>query len=490
MANAKLGSKAVGSIVKLKVNGTAKEFIVVHQGKPGSMYDDSCNGTWLLMKDIYENRVWQSGDINKYESSDIHAYLNSTFLNLFDSNIKDAIKQVKIPYRKNGGSDGTDQSGANGLPCKVFLLSGPEAGLAGASYIPNDGTKLDYFNANTGVDSKRIAYLSGTATAWWLRSPSTYSANYVLVVNSDGGYNDDYASNSSGIRPALMLPQDMEVDSSGNVTPPPPPATHKTLVNGTAYEVQGGKCMVNGTVYNILKGRTLIDGTGYDVALPTPMPKKGDLIQMNLDGTSRQYRVLRMDGSIAEVLTMWNLSTSIKFNSTNTYSGSILDTYLNTTWYNTLSSDAKAAIVPKNITQDSWHRGTTGSPQYSGTYGNTAPGSTSYTISKGSDNYRAIGSRYVYAISIQEILDYLSDNSVLVDTSGMLRNQNIWKMFWNQTTDISEFLWLRSASADDYILAWYVNGYFGYPGNDRAFNENAVRGALQIDLSKIDFTIT
>lgn len=265
MANAKLGSKAVGSIVKLKVNGAAKEFIVVHQGKPSSIYDESCNGTWLLMKDIYEQRVWQSGDINKYESSDIHAYLNSTFLNLFDSNIKDAIKQVKIPYRKNGGSDGTDQSGANGLPCKVFLLSGPEAGLAGARYIPNDGTKLDYFNANTGVDSKRIAYLSGTATAWWLLSPSTYSANYVLVVNSDGGYNDDYAFNSSGIRPALMLPQDMEVDSSGNVTPPPPPATHKTLVNGTAYEVKGGKCLVNGTVYSIKKGRTLINGTGYDI---------------------------------------------------------------------------------------------------------------------------------------------------------------------------------------------------------------------------------
>lgn len=265
MANAQLGSKAVGSIVKLKVGGAAKEFIVVHQGKPSSIYDESCNGTWLLMKDIYENRVWQSGDINKYESSDIHAYLNSTFLNLFDSNIKDAIKQVKIPYRKNGGSDGTDQSGANGLPCKVFLLSGPEAGLAGASYIPNDGTKLDYFNANTGVDSKRIAYLSGTATAWWLRSPSTYSANYALVVNSDGGYNDDYASNSSGIRPALMLPQDMEVDSSGNVTPPPPPATHKTLVNGTTYTVKSGKCMVGGTVYNILKGRTLIGGTGYDI---------------------------------------------------------------------------------------------------------------------------------------------------------------------------------------------------------------------------------
>lgn len=40
---------------------------------------------------------------------------------------------------------------------------------------------------------------------------------------------------------------------------------NKTLINGTNYEVKGGKCLVNGTVYNILKGRTLINGTGYDI---------------------------------------------------------------------------------------------------------------------------------------------------------------------------------------------------------------------------------
>lgn len=40
---------------------------------------------------------------------------------------------------------------------------------------------------------------------------------------------------------------------------------HKTLVNGTAYEVKGGKCLVNGTSYDIKKGRTLIGGTGYDI---------------------------------------------------------------------------------------------------------------------------------------------------------------------------------------------------------------------------------
>lgn len=48
--------------------------------------------------------------------------------------------------------------------------------------------------------------------------------------------------------------------------------THKTLINGTAYTVQGGKCMVNGTVYNILKGRTLIDGTGWDITFPSAEP--------------------------------------------------------------------------------------------------------------------------------------------------------------------------------------------------------------------------
>lgn len=40
---------------------------------------------------------------------------------------------------------------------------------------------------------------------------------------------------------------------------------HKTLVNGTAYEVKGGKCLVGGTSYDIKKGRTLIGGTGYDI---------------------------------------------------------------------------------------------------------------------------------------------------------------------------------------------------------------------------------
>lgn len=231
MANVLLSTKAVGSTIKLNVNGAAKEFIVVHQGKPSSLYDDSCNGTWLLMKDIYENRVWQSGNINKYESSDIHAYLNSTFLNLFDSNIRDAIKQVKLPYRKNGGSGGSDQSGANGLSCKVFLLSGYEVGWTTSDngYFPVDGAKLAYFESGTGTsaNNKRIAKLNGSAAYWWLRSPLTGDTGSVWHVISNGGSGND-ASDSSGIRPALVLPSTLLVSDDGTVSTNTPPTITST----------------------------------------------------------------------------------------------------------------------------------------------------------------------------------------------------------------------------------------------------------------------
>lgn len=199
---------AVGSTVKLLENGSAVEYLVVHKGKPSTLYDDSCDGLWLLRKDCYVRRAWRSSTINKYESSDIHTYLNNTFLNLLDSSIQDAIKQVNIPYRQNGGSGGTDRNGANGLYTKVFLLSGYEVGLttSDSSYFPVDGAKLDYFTASSGGKSRRIAYLDGSATNWWLRSPRTNNTISVWRVLTNGGYDYYDASGSHGIRPALILP--------------------------------------------------------------------------------------------------------------------------------------------------------------------------------------------------------------------------------------------------------------------------------------------
>ena len=217
-----IGTLAVGKTITLNVGGFPKEFIVVHHGKPSSLYDDSCNGTWLLMKDIYEKRPWHSENINKYESSDIHTYLNNTFLNLFESNIKDAIKQVKIPY-VNGTGGSAVASGANGLSTKIFLLSGYELGLTSSDnqYFPQDGAKLSYFESGTGTSAKnkRIANLNGGAIDWWLRSPYTTGNNFAWYINPYGDHGFRDVSRTAGVRPALILPSTFAIytDASGNI---------------------------------------------------------------------------------------------------------------------------------------------------------------------------------------------------------------------------------------------------------------------------------
>lgn len=250
MAYVTLSSKAIGSTIKLKVNGSAKDFIVVHQGKPSSVYDDSCNGTWLLMKDIYENRQWHSSNTNDYANSTIHSYLNSTFLNLFESNIKNAIKQVKLPYRKGSGTSTTVTSGSNGLSAKIFLLSATETSFNFSSYMPSgEGAELAYFKgcADNSSDTKRVAYLNGSATNWWLRSPYCYGFPYALCVRSNGDWNYNSCSSSYGIRPALILPSTLLVSDDGTVSTNTAPSTPgsisvpSSIMGGTNISISWAK---------------------------------------------------------------------------------------------------------------------------------------------------------------------------------------------------------------------------------------------------------
>lgn len=211
MANVKLGTKAVGSIVKIKVNGAAKDFIIVHQGLPSSAYDASCNGVWVVMKDIYTTMKWD-GSNNDYLNSDMTAYLNGTFISLIDADIRNAIKQVKIPYTNY--SNNNVMSGSNGLSCKVFLLSGTEVGFSGVSYMNTEGAKLSYFDSA----SKRVAYNGSSAAIWWLRSPGTNGRNYVWYVDTDGSYDNHWYSSSYGVRPAFVLPSTLVVSDDGTVS--------------------------------------------------------------------------------------------------------------------------------------------------------------------------------------------------------------------------------------------------------------------------------
>lgn len=212
----------VGTLVKVNENGAPVEYMIVQQGNPdASMYDASCDGCWLLRKDIAETRAWDSTN-NDYQNSDIHAYLNGDWTSRYEAGILSQIKQVKIPY-VNGTGGSAVASGANGLSCKFFLLGGYELGwtTSNSSYFPRDGAKLSYFdsNDNTTANNKRIANYNGSATNWWLRSPRTHNTGDVYGVYSTGTFGGQNCGNTYGVRPALILPITALVDDNLNVIP-------------------------------------------------------------------------------------------------------------------------------------------------------------------------------------------------------------------------------------------------------------------------------
>lgn len=206
---------AVGESVFLPVNGVSKEFLVIQQGRPSSSYDTSCDGTWLLMKDIYETRQWHGSNSNSYKASTIHTYLNGDFLALFDTEVQTAIQTVKIPYHNGTGSNGSVASGSNGLSTKIFLLGGYEVGFTTdtSSYLPVDGACLNYFTDT----SKRLAYLNGTVQNWWLRSTFTLNASMAWGVDTAGNGTSYSCTSSQGVRPALILPNKTKFNPDTNM---------------------------------------------------------------------------------------------------------------------------------------------------------------------------------------------------------------------------------------------------------------------------------
>lgn len=215
----------VGTLIKTNVNGVGTNFMIVHQGLPSSMYDSSCDGTWLMMKDIYQIRRWHTSGSNLYQSSNVNTYLNGDFIGLFDSGVQALIKQVKIPYVPITGTNGAVVSGASGLSVQVFLPSMFEVGYtlstsASSTRTPADGSCLSYFSS--GLHRDRVAYYNGSATAWWTRSPFTPDGTGagtigVWYVKTDGQSFFAYTPNESyGIRPTFILPNNITVNPTPN----------------------------------------------------------------------------------------------------------------------------------------------------------------------------------------------------------------------------------------------------------------------------------
>lgn len=213
-----ISTLAVGSSVFMNVDGVRTEFLVIHQGLPSSVYDASCNGTWLLSTAAFGPTEWDSTD-NDYENSDIHDYLNHDILSLFDSDIQNLIKQVKIPYTQGTGLNGSVATGANGLSAKLFLLSLAEVNRQ-SDDANVEGAVLGYF-AGSSLDAQdRLDSLSKNCGDVLLtfRSPGITKTYTMFDYFHDMGlghttiYNGPYHAT-----PALILPSDAQIDENFNV---------------------------------------------------------------------------------------------------------------------------------------------------------------------------------------------------------------------------------------------------------------------------------
>lgn len=219
MATTTLGNKSVGSIVKLKENGVLVDFYVAKHD-----YENGLNGsgrTLVVRKDCYDTRQWHTSNVNAYATSAIDTWLNSTYKNLLDADIRGVIGTTKIKYTPGNGN-----TTVGTLERAIFLLSVTELGRS-TSYANTEGTALSI------ASSLQIAYLNGAAVVQWTRSPYTLNADLAYYLNTSGYVNFNYCSNTYGSRPAFTLPSTLSVSDDGSVSVNTAPTISGSYATGT-----------------------------------------------------------------------------------------------------------------------------------------------------------------------------------------------------------------------------------------------------------------
>ena len=197
-----LSEYAEGDIVYINENGSPVEFYIAKHG-----YESSLNGagrTLVVRKDVYDQRQWHSSNVNAYASSTIDSWLNSTYKNLLDADIRSLIGTTKIRYTPGNGNWNVST-----LERSVFLLSFTELGESN-TYANTEGSALPI------ASTLKIAYQNGSPTYQWTRSPGTNGTYLAWRLYYNGDFNYDGCSLFGGSRPAFTLPSNAGV-SDGNL---------------------------------------------------------------------------------------------------------------------------------------------------------------------------------------------------------------------------------------------------------------------------------
>ena len=199
---------SVGDSVYINVDGVSTEFLIVNIGNPdSSKYDESCNGIWLLAKDIFKKGRWNDASMSSktFFKSSIKTYLNEDFIDMLADDIKSIVKEVTVPDY-------------DAIPVKVFLPSLHELGVEVSYRYSSYGSPLQFFD---GKDrSYRTATYNGSSLLWWTRDTviNSYFPNGIACIDKRGDDSEETLTDSSiGVRPMFILQLNALVDNNYNV---------------------------------------------------------------------------------------------------------------------------------------------------------------------------------------------------------------------------------------------------------------------------------
>ena len=186
-----------GAILYLNESGSPVPFYIAKHD-----YESGLNGagrTLVVRKDCYDMRAFSYIN-NAYASSDLDAWLCSTYLQMLTSKTQALIGKTKFYYTVSGLSPTLTT-----LQRAVFQLSIAELGET-SQYANTEGSALSI------ASTLRIAHLNGTAGVQWTRTPCKDKDYNVFTFSSDGrsSYSTSCGQNF-GSRPAFTIPATLAV---------------------------------------------------------------------------------------------------------------------------------------------------------------------------------------------------------------------------------------------------------------------------------------
>lgn len=160
-------------------------------------YESGLNGAGrrlLVPVECYDQRQWNSTNVNTYANSDIDTWMNGEYKALFPEEIQTAMGTTKFYYTPgNGNNTVTTRSDA------VFSLSATELGLS-QTWFNVEGSALPI------VNTLKIAYLNGNANTQWTRTPNTSAVTHAIFLDTSGSVGNGACNYSAGARPCFTLP--------------------------------------------------------------------------------------------------------------------------------------------------------------------------------------------------------------------------------------------------------------------------------------------